>query len=176
MKEAEREMRQRSADIEASVRDSVAGHLPVILMNRSAEQAVESENLGSGRIAQSNTELQIVRAEAYATGEARERESRAKVEEIDARACAEAAIADAERVEAVKRAELEAPARAMKSKIICDAEAQAEQTMITARGKAEATFIQVRVFVFCARSCALVIKLLWMADGSGSERTLRNSR
>jgi len=122
MKEAEREMRQRSADIEAS--------------------AVESENLGSGRIAQSNTELQVVRAEAYATGEARERESRAKVEEIDARACAEAAIADAERVEAVKRAELEAPARAMKSKIICDAEAQAEQTMITARGKAEATFIQ----------------------------------
>ena len=31
----------------------------------------------------------------------------------------------------------------MKSKIITDAEAQAEQTIITARGKADATFIQV---------------------------------
>ena len=103
---------------------------------------METENLGAGRIAKSTAELQIVRAEAYAIGEARERESRAKVEELDARACAEAALADAERVEAVKRAELEAPARAMKSKIICDAEAQAEETMVVARGQAEATFIQ----------------------------------
>lgn len=122
MKQAERNMREQSAEIEA--------------------RAVEAENLGSGRIAKSKAELQMVRADAYATGEASEREAHAQVEEREARACAEAAVADAQRVEAVKRAELEAPARAMKAKTICDAEAQAEQTMILARGKAEATFIQ----------------------------------
>eukprot|EP01047_Picozoa_sp_COSAG01_P029313 COSAG01_NODE_2006_length_8667_cov_36.171569_3_plen_175_part_00 len=117
-------------------------------------QAVVAENLGAGRIATSKAELQIVRAEAYTTGEAGERQARAKVEEIEARACAEAALADAERVEAVKRAELEAPAKAMKAKVIIEAQAQAEETIVKARGKAEATYIQVRkriVAMWCSQ-------------------------
>lgn len=108
-----------------------------------SSQAVEAENIGAGRIATSTAALQITRAEAYTTGEARERESKAKVLELEAKAYAEAGRAQAERIEADKRAELEAPAKAMKSKIITDAEAQAQQTLILARGKADATFIQV---------------------------------
>lgn len=122
MKEAELEQRAKIAEINAS--------------------AVEAENLGQGRIATSTAALQITKAEAYTTGEAREREAKAKVEELEAKAFALAAQAQAERIEMDKRAELEAPAKAMKSKIITDAEAQAQQTIIMARGKADATFIQ----------------------------------
>jgi uncharacterized protein involved in type VI secretion and phage assembly len=135
-----------------------------------------AENLGAGRIATSTAELQIVRAEAYTTGEAGERQARAKVEEIEARACAEAALADAERVEAVKRAELEAPAKAMKAKVIIEAQAQAEETIVKARGKAEATYIQVcnRIVAMWCSQPTLMGQLV--PDGSGSKRSIRDSR
>ena len=116
---------------------------------RGCAQAVEAENEATGRIATSKATLQVTQAEAYEEGESRERESRARVEELEAKAFAEAAKAQAERIEMDKRAELEAPAKAMKSKIITDAEADAEATIINARGKADATFIQVRPNLVC---------------------------
>src|SRR5258708_23341184 len=53
---------------------------------------------------------------------------------------AKAALADAERVEAEKRAALEAPAKAEKAKTIVEAEAEAEKRRIEAEGQAKAIF------------------------------------
>src|SRR5258708_7301271 len=53
---------------------------------------------------------------------------------------AKAALADAERVEAEKRAALEAPAKAEKAKTIVEAEAEAEKRRIEAEGQAKASF------------------------------------
>jgi flotillin len=55
---------------------------------------------------------------------------------------ARAALEVAKRIEAEKRAELEAPARAHKAKIIVDAEARAEESQIQARGLSEAAYAQ----------------------------------
>lgn len=153
IKESDQMQRERIAAIEATVRTvcpavSAVGCRTVAEL-RGCAQAVEAENEATGRIATSKATLQVTQAEAYEEGESRERESRARVEELEAKAFAEAAKAQAERIEMDKRAELEAPAKAMKSKIITDAEADAEATIINARGKADATFIQVRPNLVC---------------------------
>ena len=147
IKESDQMQRERIAAIEATVRTvcpAVSAFGCMKLTCAVGAQAVEAENEATGRIATSKATLQVTQAEAYEEGESRERESRARVEELEAKAFAEAAKAQAERIEMDKRAELEAPAKAMKSKIITDAEADAEATIINARGKADATFIQVR--------------------------------
>src|SRR5262249_15668393 len=56
------------------------------------------------------------------------------------RAMAKAAIAEAERVEAERRAAVEAPAKAEKAKIIVEAEAEAEKRRIEAEGQAQAIY------------------------------------
>ena len=78
--------------------------------------AIEGENLASGQSRRfaSGTGGQK-RAEAYQLGESRKREAEAAVLEVQNRAMAKAALAEAERVEAEKRAELEAPAKAEKA-------------------------------------------------------------
>jgi len=53
---------------------------------------------------------------------------------------AKAALADAEKVEAQQRAELEAPAKAEKAKVIVDAEAEAQKCRLEAEGQAAAIF------------------------------------
>ncbi len=55
---------------------------------------------------------------------------------------ARAALADAERVEAERRAEVEAPAKAEKAKAIVDAEAVAQRRRIEAEGEAAAIFVK----------------------------------
>ena len=62
--------------------------------------------------------------------------------EAESAALALAALAEASKVEAEKRSELEAPAKAMKAKIIVDSEAQAEQSRIHAEGEAQANFLK----------------------------------
>ena len=52
--------------------------------------------------------------------------------QAESAAMADAAIAEGLNVEAQKRSELEAPAKAMKAKIIVDSQAQAEQSRIHA--------------------------------------------
>jgi flotillin len=53
---------------------------------------------------------------------------------------AKAAIAEAQRVEAKRRAELEAPAKAEKAKIVVEAEAEADKRRIEAEGEASAIY------------------------------------
>ncbi len=60
--------------------------------------------------------------------------------EVQNRAMAKAALAEAERVEAEQRAQLEAPAKAEKARIVVDAEAEAEKRRIEAEGEADAIF------------------------------------
>jgi flotillin len=103
-------------------------------------EAVTGENEAQARIAKSQAELAVKRAEAYQIGEGKKREAEAAVLEVQNRAMAKAAVAQAERVEAEKRAELEAPAKAEKARIIVDAEAEAERKRIDAQAEADAIF------------------------------------
>ena len=102
--------------------------------------AIDGENIAQARVAASQAELAVRRAEAYELGEARKREAEAKVLEIQNLAMAKAALADAERVEAEQRAELEAPAKAQKARIVVDAEAEASRKRIDAQAQADAIF------------------------------------
>jgi flotillin len=120
VKNAEREMRIRVADADAT--------------------AIEGENVAQAKIAQSQAELAVKRADAYQQGESRKREAEASVIEVQNRAMAKAALADAERVEAEQRASLEAPAKAEKARTIVDAEAEAERKRIDALAEADAIF------------------------------------
>jgi flotillin len=120
VKSSEREMRVKVADADAS--------------------AIEGENIAQARVAASQAELAVRRAEAYQVGESRKREAEAAVLEVQNRAMAKAALAEAERVEAEKRAELEAPAKAEKARIVVEAEAEAERKRIDAMAEADAIF------------------------------------
>ncbi len=120
VKDAERQMRVTVADANA--------------------KAIEGENISQARIAGSNAELLVKRAEAYQIGETRKREAEAAVLEVQNRAMAKAAIADAERVEAERRAALEAPAKAEKAKTIVEAEADAARRRLEAEGEASAIY------------------------------------
>ena len=73
-------------------------------------------------------------------GEGRKKEAEAAVLEIQNRAMTKTALAEADRVEAERRAELEAPAKAEKAKVIVDAEAEAAKYRLEAQGEADAIF------------------------------------
>ena len=103
-------------------------------------KAVDGENIADAKIAQSQATLLVQRAEAYERGESRKREAEAAVIEIQNRAMAKAALADAERIEAEQRAKFEAPAKAQKAKIVVEAEAEAEKRRLEAEGEASAIF------------------------------------
>src|SRR5437773_9899342 len=73
-------------------------------------------------------------------GETKKREAEAFVQEAQNRAMAKAALAQAERVEAERRAAGEAPAKADKARVIVEAEAEGEKRRIEAEGQAAAIF------------------------------------
>ena len=120
VKDSEREMRVRIADADAA--------------------AIAGENTAQAKVAASQAELAVKRAEAYELGEGKKREAEAAVLEVQNRAMAKAALANAVKVEAEERAKLEAPAKAQKSKVMVDAEAEAERIRINARAQADAIF------------------------------------
>eukprot|EP01052_Picozoa_sp_SAG31_P038090 SAG31_NODE_5026_length_2798_cov_1.188959_2_plen_358_part_00 len=103
---------------------------------------VSAENKNRELVAVTERDLKITLAETYGASESKDREQKAMVEEAEAKAYASAAMEKANRIEAEKRAEFEAPAKAMKATTILEAQAEAEKTIIEARGKADATFIQ----------------------------------
>jgi flotillin len=103
-------------------------------------KAIDGENIANAAIASSQADLMVKRADAYKIGETRKREAEAAVMEVQNRAMAKAALADAERVEAERRAEVEAPARADKARMIVEAEASAERRRIEAEGEAKAIY------------------------------------
>jgi flotillin len=103
-------------------------------------KAIQGENQAQAEIAAAQAALQVKQAEAYQLGETRKREAEAGVQEAQNRAMTKAAVAQAELVEAERRAAVEAPAKAIKAKIIVEAEAEAEKRRIEAEGEARAIF------------------------------------
>jgi flotillin len=120
VKDAEREMRIKLADADA--------------------KAVEGENLAKASIAASQAALQVKKAEAYQLGETRKVQAEGSVLEAEHLARAKAALAEAQRIEAERRAALEATAKAEKAKIQVEAEAEAAKRRIEAEGEAAAIF------------------------------------
>jgi flotillin len=125
---------QRDTEVKNAERD-----MRVTMASANA-QAIEGENTAKATVADSNAGLLVKQSDAYQLGETRKRESEAAVQEAQNRAMAKAAIAEAERIEAERRAQLEAPAKAQKAQTIVDAEAEAEKRRIEAEGQAKATF------------------------------------
>ena len=84
--------------------------------------------------------MQVKKAEAYQLGETKQGEAEAAVLEAQHLARAKAAMPRPQRIEAERRAELEAPAKAEKAKVQVDAEAEADKRRIEAEGEASAIF------------------------------------
>jgi flotillin len=104
--------------------------------------AIDGENQAAARVAASQAELAIKKAEAYERGEGRRKIAEGAVLEVQNHALAKAALAEAAKVEAEQRAKLEAPAKAQKAKQIVDAEAAAEQRRILAQAEADAIYVK----------------------------------
>ncbi len=138
--EAKATVGERSASFrrEAQVKEAEQG-MRVSVAEANA-RAIEGENTSAAAVAKSKSELTVKEAEAYEIGETRKREAEAAVQEAQNLAMAKAAIADAERVEAERRAELEAPAKAQKAQTIVEAEAKRERVRIEAEGEAAAIY------------------------------------
>ena len=81
-------------------------------------ERVKGENEAAKLRASSDAMLQVARSEAYQKGETSQKQSEAAVVEAENLARAKAAQAEAKRIEEEKRAELEAPAKALKAKAI----------------------------------------------------------
>ena len=122
VKDAERSMRVEMAEANAS--------------------AVTGENIAQAKIADSEAELKVRQADAYATGETKQRQAEAAVLAAQYKAETLAAEENARKIEAERRAQLEAPARAQKARIMVDAEAEAERNRIEARGRSEAIALE----------------------------------
>ena len=151
VKEAEREQRVRTAAADAA--------------------AVDGENEAAALVAASRAQLAVKNAEAYQLGETRKREAEAAVEEAQFRALTKAALAEAEKVEAEQRAELEALAKAQKAKRIVDAEAAGEQRRIEADAEAHAIFAKFEAeargeYELLARKAAGLEKIVQACGGS----------
>jgi flotillin len=104
--------------------------------------AIDGENQAAARVASSQAELAIKKAEAYERGEGRRKIAEGAVLEVQNHALAKAALAEATKIEAEQRAKLEAPAKAQKAKQIVDAEANAEQRRILAQAEADAIYVK----------------------------------
>lgn len=131
---------ERTAEFQREVQVNDADREKRIAVANANATAVDGENLAEAKVAASQAELLVQRAEAYERGESAKREAEAAVIEVQNRAMAKAALAEAEKVEAEKRAELEAVAKAEKARMIVDAEAQAEKIRLEAEGQAAAIY------------------------------------
>ncbi|QDV72835.1 flotillin family protein [Botrimarina mediterranea] len=131
---------EQTAEFEREVQVKEAERQKRIAMAEADATAVDGENIAAARVAKSQAELLVQRAEAYHRGEAAKREAEASVIEVQNRAMAKAALAEAERVEAEKRAEYEAVAKAEKARLIVQAEAEAERIKLEANANAAAVY------------------------------------
>src|SRR5688500_1064255 len=132
---------QRAAfEREAQVKD--AERQKRIAIASAEAKAIEGEAQSMGLIATTRAQLQVREAEAYQLSETSKREAEARVQESQNREIGRASLADAERVEAVRRAEVEAPAKADKARTIVEAEAAAESRRIGAEAEAKAIYMK----------------------------------
>ncbi len=129
---AQNEQAARIAEVEQARRIAVAA------ADASAKKG-EAENQAT--IVAAEAELTIRQAEAYQLSETRKREAKAAVEQKENEARTLAAHAYAQRMEAEKRAEIEAPAKAEAARLIVEAEAKAQQRQIAAEAEAKATYL-----------------------------------
>ncbi|MDZ4858761.1 MAG: SPFH domain-containing protein [Candidatus Hydrogenedentes bacterium] len=142
VKEAERMKRVSVAEAEAlAVKgETDAERTKRIAIAEANAVAITGENTALATVAESNAQLHVKQAEAYQIAETRRRQAEASVLEAQNHAMAKAALAEAARIEAERRAQLEAPAKAMKAQVIVDAEAVSERRRIEAQGEASAIF------------------------------------
>ncbi|HLU49604.1 MAG TPA: SPFH domain-containing protein, partial [Planctomycetota bacterium] len=138
----ERSVAEEQARFEKEARVKEAEQSMRVTIANADALAVQGENTAKAEIVASEAQLKVKQAEAYLLAEAREREAAAEVAAREALARAKAAEAEAAKVEAQKRAELEAPARAKKATTIVEAEAEAERERILAEGRARAALIE----------------------------------
>ncbi len=138
--EKEKTVGQKKAAFEQEIQIKEAERDMRISVAEANAKAVAGENKAKAEIANANAALRVKEAEAYQLGETRYREADAAVREAQYLAEARAAQALATKIEAEKRAELEAVAKAAKAKQIVDAEAVAERRRIEALGEAQAIY------------------------------------
>jgi flotillin len=138
--EKEQTVGEQTAAFQRDVQVKQAEQAKRIAVADANATAVDGETIADAKIAQSQATLLEQKAEAYERGESRKREAEAAVIEVQNRAMAKAALADAERIEAEQRAKFEAPAKALKAKILVDAEAEAEKRRLEAEGEAAAIY------------------------------------
>ena len=138
--EKEKLVGQKTAFFEQEARTKEAEREMRIAIAEANAKAVTGENLSKAEIADTNAQLRVKEAEAYQRGETRYREAEAAVHEAQYLAEARAAQALASKIEAEKRAELEAVAKAQKAKQIVDAEAAAAEQRLHAEGEASAIY------------------------------------
>jgi flotillin len=138
--EKEKKIAEQSAAYERDSKVKESEQTMRIAIADANAKAITGESKAQADIAAAQAQLQVKQAEAYQIGETRKREAEASVQEAQNRAMAKAALADAERIEAERRAALEAPAKAEKAKMIVDAQAQAEKRRVEAEGEASAIF------------------------------------
>ena len=140
--EKEQTIGERSAEFQRQAEVKEAERQMRIAVAEADATSIEGENLSQAKVAHSQADLAVQRAQAYELGESRKKEAEATVLEVQNRAMAKTALAEAERVEAEKRAELEAPAKAEKARVIVEAEAEAERKRIDAKADADAIFVR----------------------------------
>jgi flotillin len=138
--EKEQKIGEQTAGFEREARVKEAEQKMRISLAEANARAVAGENTAQAAVVASQAALQVKQAQSYQLAETSKREAEAVVQEIQNRAMAKAAIAQAERVEAERRATLEAPAKAEKAKTIVEAEAEAEKRRIGALAEAGAIY------------------------------------
>jgi flotillin len=104
--------------------------------------AIAGETESQALIVATRATLAVREADAYQLAMTRKNDAEASVKESQSRAMAKAAVADAERVEAERRAAVEAPAKADKARTIVEAEAAAERRNIEAQAEANAIYLK----------------------------------
>ena len=140
--EKEQAIGEKTASFEKDAQVKIAEQQMRVQVAEADAGAIDGENQAAARVAGSQADLAIKKAEAFERGEGRKKQAEANVLEVQNRALAKAALAEADRVEAEQRAKLEAPAKAQKAKQIVDAEASAEQRRILAQAEADAIFLK----------------------------------
>ncbi len=140
--EKEQSVGEKTASFEKDAQVKLAEQQMRVQVAEADAGAIDGENQAAARVAASQADLLIKKSEAYERSEGRKRQADATVQEIQNRAMAKAALAEAERVEAEQRAKLEAPAKAQKARMVVDAEATAEKRRIEAKAEADAVFMK----------------------------------
>src|SRR5687767_3461480 len=98
--EKEQSIGERTAAFEKDAQVKIAEQQMRVQVAEADAGAIDGENQAAARVAASQAELMIKKAEAYEKSEGRKKQAEASVQEIQNRAMAKAALAEAERVEA----------------------------------------------------------------------------